>query len=124
MFNLTITKAIKKLGQATTMESLKKELLQHHSKQTWHPVKYSDTNGYAIIRSHTFLKEKYKADGSFDKLKSRLVAGGNEQDRNLYDDLSSPTASTESLFIMASLAALQCRHVYTVDIGGAYIGPK
>ncbi len=74
-----------------------------------------------MIRSHTSLKEKYKADGCFDKFKSRLVAGGNKQGRNLYDDISSPTASTESLFIMAALAALHRRHVYTVDSGGAYL---
>ena len=30
-----------------------------------------------------FLKDKYTADGNFDKLKSRLVAGGHLQDRDI-----------------------------------------
>jgi hypothetical protein len=32
-----------------------------------------------------FLKEKYLASGEFDKLKARLVAGGNQQDKDMYD---------------------------------------
>jgi hypothetical protein len=34
-------------------------------------------------------KEKFNGDGSFDKLKARLVAGGDGQDKSLYDNLSS-----------------------------------
>ena len=52
-----------------------------------------------------FLKDKYTADGKFDKLKSRLVAGGHLQDRNIYDNGSSPTVSTTSVFIVATIAA-------------------
>ena len=48
----------------------------------------------SIITSSMFLKDKYTADGKFDKLKSRLVAGGHLQDRNIYDNGSSPTVST------------------------------
>ena len=51
------------------------------------------------------MKEKFKPDGQFDKLKSRLVAGGHMQDRDLYPDKSSPTPSINSVFIIAALAA-------------------
>ena len=52
-----------------------------------------------------FLKDKYTADGKFDKLKSRLVAGGHLQDKSIYDNGSSPTVSTTSVFIVAAIAA-------------------
>lgn len=43
-----------------------------------------------VIRSSMFLTEKFTASGEFDKLKARLVAGGDGQDKTLYDNLSSP----------------------------------
>ena len=35
-------------------------------------------------------KKKYTAAGAFEKLKARLVAGGDRQDKSLYADSSSP----------------------------------
>ena len=74
-----------------------------------------------IIFSSMFLKDKYHADGKFDKLKSSLVAGGHLQDRNVYDNGSSPTASTTSVFIIAAIAAKENRSVVTVDFPGAFL---
>ena len=51
-----------------------------------------------------FLKDKYDAAGDFQKLKARLVAGGDKQDKNLYEDLSSPTVSIESVFMILDLS--------------------
>ena len=42
-----------------------------------------------------FLKKTTNADGVFEKVKARLVAGGHLQDREIYDNDSSPTASTK-----------------------------
>jgi hypothetical protein len=39
-----------------------------------------------IITSSMFGKAKDAADGKFDKFKSRIVAGGHLQDRNIYDN--------------------------------------
>jgi hypothetical protein len=36
-----------------------------------------------------FLKQKYKPDGTPDKVNARLVAGGHMQDETLYSDTSS-----------------------------------
>jgi hypothetical protein len=51
------------------------------------------------------------------------VACGNHQDRDLYDeeDLSSPTMSLESIFILISFAAQWNAHIATADITGAYL---
>jgi hypothetical protein len=124
VYKLTVLKAISKLGRERTVESIVKELKQHLSKNTWHPVPMKKAAGHQIIRSHMFLKEKFLSDGVFDKLKARLVAGGDMQDRNLYDDISSPTASATSLFMIAAIAAKENRHVCTLDIGGAYLNAK
>jgi hypothetical protein len=68
-----------------------------------------------------FLKAKYLPDGKFDKLKARLVAGGDQQDKSLYDELSSATVSTSSVFTLASIAAYEKRSVAVVDIAGAFL---
>ena len=68
-----------------------------------------------------FLKEKYTADGMFEKLKSRLVAVGHLQDRDVYNNGASPTASTSSVFILTAIAARQKRAVATVDFPGAFL---
>jgi Reverse transcriptase (RNA-dependent DNA polymerase) len=73
------------------------------------------------IRSSMLLKAKYHADGTFDKLKARLVAGSDQQDKTLYDDLSSATVSTSSVFTLAAVAAHEHRCIALVDIGGAFL---
>ena len=74
-----------------------------------------------IIRSSIFSKEKFLSDGTFEKLKSRLVAGGNMQDKALYEDVSSPTVSTTAAFTIATVAASERRHIVTIDIPGTLI---
>ena len=68
-----------------------------------------------------FLKEKYLPNGEFERLKARLVAGGHEQDRTMYDDVSSPTVSLPSTLMVVALAAKEQREVAVVDIAGAYL---
>jgi hypothetical protein len=72
-----------------------KELGQMLRKKVWTPVDIrspSYNEKRRIIRSSIFPKEKFLASGEFEKLKARLVAGGDQQDKSLYDDLSAPTA--------------------------------
>jgi len=68
-----------------------------------------------------FLEEKYKPDGSFDKFKSRFVAGGHKQNKEeiLLEDRNSPIASIPLLMMIASIAAKESRHAKTIDIIGA-----
>jgi len=54
------------------------------AKKVWRPVdtsKFSYQEKNAIIISPMFLMEKRKPDRSINKLKARLVADGNMQDR-------------------------------------------
>ena len=53
--------------------------------------------------------------------KARLVAGGKQQDKGLYDDLSSPTVATSSVLAVAAIAAAEGCKVVAIDIGGAFL---
>ena len=100
------------------------ELKQMLDKRVWTPVlarslKYDQRK--AIIRSSMFLKEKISPTGQFEKIKARLVAGGDQQDKSLYTNLSAATAATSSVFMIAAIAAREKRAVAVVDITGAYL---
>ena len=49
--------------------------------------------------------------GEFLKLKSRLVAGGDQKNRTPYEDVSLPTATITVIFIVLIIAAVENRHV-------------
>ena len=89
----------------------------------WHPIhaqSLSSKERTAIIRSSMFLKDDYLASGALKKFKARLVAGGNQQDKGLFENLSLPTAATTSLLTTASIAAAKNRFVMIVNIGGVF----
>ena len=71
-----------------------------------------------------FIRSKYNPDGTFNKLKARLVAGGDQQDKSIYNDLSSPTVSTSSVFDVMAIAAHEGRKTAVVDVGGAFLNAR
>ncbi len=78
--------------------------------------------GIPVFGTHLFTSEKFKADGSTDKFKSRLVAHGNEQDATLYPDRSSPTAQMQSIMTCLTVAACNPQYeVAKIDVKGAFI---
>ena len=126
VMNITVKEALRSRG-AEAQRVITKELAQMIDKRVWTPVQMSSlssTEKRGIIRSQMFLKEKYLPTGAFEKLKARLVAGGNQQDRDLYDDLSSPTVSTSVVMTVFAIAAYEKRKAVVVDIGGAFLNAK
>jgi len=78
--------------------------------------------GMKILKSHMFIVEKYLANGSFDKMKARLVADGRDQDAEMYPDKSSPTVAVHSVFTALGLASSKpWRIVVKIDIKGAFV---
>jgi hypothetical protein len=121
-FRVSLKQALKD-HPVPALESILKELKQLLDKRVFTPVKRRDlTNDQIkkIIGSFMFLKEKFKADGLFEKLKSRLVARGDMEWGTLMD-ISSPTASLQAVLMIAAIAAKECRHVKSADIPGAYL---
>ena len=100
------------------------ELYQMIKKKVWKPVNCRHLSKKQIkkrLRSFMFLKEKFLATGDFERLKARLVAGGNDQDRTVYASVSSPTVSLTSIFMIAAIAARERRKVRVIDFVGAYL---
>lgn len=119
----SVRTAMKERAEEAT-KVIEAELRQIDGKGVFEPVRtreLSDKERRNIIRSSMFLKDKFSASGRFEKYKARLVAGGNQQDRSIYEDLSSPTASTSSIMVLAAVAAWEGRSVMTMDIGGAFL---
>lgn len=103
---------------------MKAKLTQMKTKNVWHGVRTRNLTGpqrRAIIRSSMFLTDKYLASGNFDKFKAQLVAGGNQQDKSLYENFSSPTAALSSVYAIAAIAAQEKRQQVVIDIGGAFL---
>ena len=98
---MSVSQGIEKLVYEA-IKSIVREMMQISDLKVIHGVKIeylSSEQISRIITSSMFLKEKFTTEGPFEKLKSRLVAGGHLQDRDIYDNESSPILSTSSLFI-------------------------
>ena len=69
------------------------------------------------------MTKRIKPSGNFDKIKIRIVAVGNMQDRHQYsyDQTSYPTFATASVFIIAILTTLETRKVITMNISEAFL---
>eukprot|EP01040_Poterioochromonas_malhamensis_P011415 gene11415-12445_t len=122
LYHVSVKQMLTKHREAT-IEAVMKELQQMVDKDVFHPVKRQDLSpeqSKKRIRSFMFMKEKYKPDGTFDKLKARLVGGGHMEDIPSMD-ISSPTASLEAVLLVAAIAAKEQRLVATADVPGAYL---
>jgi hypothetical protein len=122
-FHTSISQALREFGDPG-VEAVGKELQQMLSKHVWIPIKKESLNKNQqkkIIPSQMFLKQKFRPDGTPDKVKARLVAGGHRQDESLYSETSSPTVETQNIFIECTIAAQQKKKVATADIGAAYL---
>lgn len=121
--NVSAREALRTRGDDARLV-INKELRQMIDKKVWAPVLYNRLTAgerSCIIGSSMFLKRNTHPDGRVDKYKARLVAGGDQQDKNLYDDLSSPTVSTSAVLTIAAVCAHEQRHAAVVDIGGAFL---
>ena len=123
ILRLTIKKAMAK-NPSATVASVVNEFRQLIDKDVWtvlDKAQLTKSQLRSAIRSSMFLKEKYDAARNFDKLKARLVAGGDGQDKGLYDNLSCPTVTQETVMMVLAIAAAEKRKIMTIDITGAYL---
>jgi hypothetical protein len=123
VYNMSVTKALKKCA-LKSKPAILAELQQMLDKDVWEKI--DKANFYkrqlrAMIRSSMFLKENFKANGKFKKMKARLIAGGDGHDKELYENLSSPTVTNESVFMLLALAAILKQNMATVDITRLYL---
>ena len=96
------------------------ELQQLHLRNVFKPVSprsLTPLERKQALESHLFLKEKRDLS-----IKGRLVAGGNKQ-RSFTEksEATSPTPHTESVFITATIDAMEERDIAAIDIPNAFV---
>ena len=75
-----------------------------------------------IIGVYMFHKEKFKADGTFDKDKCRIVLLSNRRDIETIGDSESPTVNPISVMTQLNLASVNANTVLAAyDIKGAFL---
>lgn len=100
------------------------KLLQYKVFSGIEPTKLTPEIQRAAVPCHMFLKEKYDANNAFCRLRSRLVAGGNLQTVNPYENNSSPTIAWEAVLTAVAAAFHNNWKVATTDVPSAYLHQK
>jgi hypothetical protein len=124
-YHLSLNKGTRVYEQIA-YDAIYSEISQIVNKSTFVPV-HAQTLPYEIrhglIRSTLFFKEKFRADGTLERLKARLVAGGDGQSAEslIGVETSSPTVVTENLMSIIAIAASERRHHISIDIVGAFL---
>ena len=107
-------------------DAIEAEIKQLMDIGAFHPIRVeqlSEQERKRIIPSHMFLKEKLLANGDFDRMKARLVAGGNFVDARSVGETNAPTVNPFTVFFMLNVAAQLSLELLTADIKGAYLIP-
>jgi hypothetical protein len=121
--HISVQKAMK-TNTESTLNAVEVEIKQMLDKKVFKPVRNKEIPlAYRgkTIRTFMFMKEKYKPDGTFDKMKACLVAGGNQQDLEMIGNISFPTMSLSALLMILALAKKEEREVASTDVPGAYL---
>ena len=123
MINHISLKKAKKLFPNDWKPAVVKELKAMLDMKVWKGVPLGKKLLKKCIRSFMFLKDKHDANGLFERLRARLVAMGNEENKDglVYDLISSPTVSLFSLFAVLAIAAREKRKRVTMDVTAAYL---
>jgi len=86
------------------------------------PVYEEELDGQQAYNSHMFGVEKFLADGTHDKFKSRLVFDDRDQDPELFPDRSSATAALHSLMACIAVASANgITDIGKIDVKGVFI---
>lgn len=129
-YRISLKAALKdpnRVKAASAESAMRDELKQLMESLTFEPAHYHDLNAFEkskVIPSHMFLKEKFKADGSFDKIKARLVAGGNFVDTSQMGDIAAHVVNPITVMMLLNLAAMQVLDIMTIDVKGAFLIPQ
>jgi hypothetical protein len=96
------------------------ELDAHKTNGTW--ILVPRPKNRPVIGSRWVFTQKYRADGSFERYKGRLVAQGFSQRPGFeYLEVFAPTVRLPTLRIILALAALHDLHLWSVDVSNAYL---
>ena len=75
-----------------------------------------------VLQSRILITEKYDADGKYERVKARLVAGGNRQILPPFTIVAAPTSDMSSFQILLTIAASNPSYeLLSVDFDTAYL---
>jgi hypothetical protein len=103
------------------------EIKQMVDKDIFYPTRRRDlppSKRNEVIRSFTFFKAKLKQTGELEKIKARLVAGGNLVAVEGLGDIASPTVKLESVMLLHAIAAQFGLQLTIMDVPGAYLNTR
>ena len=101
-----------------------KELQSLIDMKVFEVVQYEDIPEESrnhVMPSYIIVKDKIKADGSFDKCKARCVIGGNYQIHNMYGDTTSSVINATTTTMLLKIATEYDWDVEIYDIPIAYL---
>jgi hypothetical protein len=88
--------------------------------KTWRLVPPQSSQN--VIDCKWVYKIKYKADGSVDRYKARLIAKGFEERLGIdYDDMFSPVVKSATIHLILSLATSQDWDLHQVDVKNVFL---
>ena len=122
--NLRPDQARAEFGKLETDNAIGDEIVQIVDRQVFAPVYQhllTAEQRQKVIRTKLFLKAKLNSEGTFMKLKARLVARGDMELKESFDSLYSPTGSLESALAILAIAAFEHRKIKIIDLVGAYL---
>jgi hypothetical protein len=124
-YRLSLKKALlDKQRRASTLAAIASEIRNMEDADVATMVHYRDipdNERKNVVPAHMFIKDKYKADGSFDKVKARLVGNGDRQHPDTVGETFSPTVNPISVFTLLNVAACNGTVLAAYDIKGAFL---
>ena len=123
VYQMSVKESVAKLGEGVH-DALRKEFKKMDEMDVFKFLRYKDLNEEQrkkIIHSSAVIKEKTDVNGLVTSIKGRWVASGNQMNKELYESGSSPTVSTEGVFMQFALCAGANQIWSTIDIGSAYL---
>ena len=102
-------------------EAIHKELSALISFGTWNVIRRSKANG-TVSTTRWVFDVKLGPDGRIERFKARLVARGNEQSDDDFDETFAPVFRLDSLRILVALAARYGLLAHMLDASNAFAG--
>lgn len=127
VYRISLKQALKmEEHRATIMTAIEDEIKSIMRNKVLKPVRYkalTEKQRQRAVPAHMFLKFKYKADGTFSKVKARTVANGDKQHPDTIGDTFSPTVNSISVFTQLNIAVTEDYEVASYDIKEAFLIP-
>jgi hypothetical protein len=107
------------------IKALKDDIKNMESFEVMKPIQFKDTPAQhrkLIVPVFMFFKDKYKADGSFDKTKARIVANLQKLDCSVIGKTSSKTVNPITVMTLVHLPLMYKEYEMSAhDIKGTFL---